>query len=1013
VIFILSLSSLALAFDTGAPGTIVEEDLAKETIEDLSPNRGQVDDGSILYDAKGDPLSIGFGTKWKADYDGFVIRPAADTDGPIIGPDITPNATTLGSQLRFNVTISDESGVKNASVEYWQGSGLHNSLSLSRVAGDAKNGTWQTSIYPSGSLTSIDYIFYATDVDENANQTSVSRITLTDDTPPSIDDFTESFGIPTTGDPFQFLANVSDDFRVIEVRIDYEIGAPPFIEINTFMDPMATNSRGNGTYIYNLTLPTNFTGTIPYTIMAKDTAANLRSVQGTVNVTDNDLPILSLDESDKAATTGDPIMLKINVTDNVWVSKVHVTYWYGTSAVINRTMNAATVDPKGNGDYSLMIILPVDFVGTFNYAFKAKDTWGLWNATSTVQIEAMDDNPPTVGPDRSHAMGDDKFILEVNASDNVGVVDVWVVYQFDEMVPLNVSMDPLSIDGTGNGTYGNVEVTIPTDQQVTLDYLLYAMDAAGNVKSLHGTYVNYDLVFPEFGDDGSNGEPVKGWEIELWVEVTDNLEVHNVLLEYWFGDGDHENVSMVDMVTTWNLTIDLPRHPDGDLSYRFLAVDIKGNWNNTEERLISLINKVPDISESPLWEVTEEQVDMLDLEPYLVDPNDLKIDLSLTTDAPGVTVDRLRLSVEYDDWIPDHSIEVNVTDGEDTTTFTIIITMINVNDDPIITSEPGLTGEVDYEYEYIVTYTDVDPDDIHTFSLDAGPAGMEIDGSGRITWTPTEAQMGEHTVDIALSDGWIYLHQVWTITVTGPINGPPTFTNDPSETHLAGTTYTWDAEANDPDSDVLTFELTTAPEEATLDAATGQLIWEPAADKRDTSEDVDFVMTVTDGKLTDEISWTVVLSYPGNEPPVITDGLDKVKVKEETSIDLSQYMSDPDDPMEDLYWDHDEDSPDFGARIEGNTVIITPRPESKSTGTLILELHDPWGMVDTFELEVKIDTKEGGDDTESVVSIWWILLIALAAVIILLLVTRDKWRPKKETEATEEPEQEPAMEAEE
>ncbi len=993
VIMILSMSSLALVLERGGPGTTVQDNLAEETLSD-----------STLWTVSN--TSEAYSTTSTGGWEGFGREFGADTVAPVIGPDNTPNATFIGAQLTFNVTISDEGGVENASVEYWQSSGQHYSRNLTRMTGDAKNGTWQTNIYPSGSLSYLNYIIYATDVDNNSNQTTVSRISLSDNTPPSIDDFTSLFGVPTTGDSFQFVANVSDGIRVIDMSIKYTIGHPPFIDVNISMAPMSTDSRGNGMYILNLTLPGNFTGTIPYTMMARDSSGNSGSKQGSANVTDNDPPFISLDKSDKAATTNDPIMLQINVTDNSWVTKVNVIYWYGTSAVVNTTMNPGTVDPKGNGDYSLMVILPAHFVGTFNYMFTAVDSYNLWNSTSAVQIEAIDDDPPTVGPDRSHALGEDKFIIEVNVSDNVGVVDVWVVYQIEEMVPLNMSMDALSVDGWGNGTYGNVEVAVPTDQQISIDYLLYAMDAAGNIKSLHGTYVNYDHEFPEFGDDGASGEPVKGWDIELWVEVTDNLGVEFVRLEYWFGDGSHENISMVDLVSTWNITIDLPRHPDGDLNYRFRAMDIKRNWNNTEMRTIALINKAPDISESPLWEVTEGQEDVLDLEPYIVDTNDLKIDLSLSTDAPGVTVNRLRLMVEYDDWLADHSIEVSVTDGEDTTTFTVEITVINVNDDPFFTSEPGTTAEVDFLYEYIVTYTDVDPDDVITFTLDAGPEGMEISGSGHITWTPTEAQMGDHTVDVALSDGYIYLHQIWTITVTGPVNGPPAFTNDPPETHPAGTTYTWDAAAADPDGDGLTFDLTTAPEEATFDAATGIIIWEPAADKRDTSEDVDFVMTVTDGKLTDEISWTVVLSYPVNEPPVITAGLDKVKVKVESSIDLSQYMSDPDDPTVDLYWDHDEDSPIFGARIDGNTLIITPKPESKGTGTLILELHDPWGMVDTFELTVEIDTKEGGDGTESVFSIWWILLIVLAVVIVLLLMTRDKWRPKTDLEMTEESEQE-------
>jgi len=417
-------------------------------------------------------------------------------------------------------------------------------------------------------------------------------------------------------------------------------------------------------------------------------------------------------------------------------------------------------------------------------------------------------------------------------------------------------------------------------------------------------------------------------------------------------------------------------------------------------RTVALINKVPEISESPLWEVTEGQKDELDLSPYIEDPNDMRIDLSLSTDAPNVTVDRLSLEVEYDEWLSNHTIEVNLTDGEDTIVFTIDITVINVNDFPVITSEPETTGEVGSGYEYSVTYTDVDPFDVHVFFLDAAPIGMEISESGLITWTPTESQIGDNFIDMALSDGGIYIHQSWTIVVTGEVNEPPTFTNDPAVAHLAGTAYTWDAEADDPDGDALTFELTTGPVDATLDAATGQLIWETLADERDTSENVEFVMQVTDGSHTVQIPWTLVLSYPANEPPVIKPGLEKLKVKEQTTIDLSQYVSDPDDPDEDLYWKYDENSPIFGAHIDGNTLVITPKPLSRGTGLLILELHDPWGMEDTFELTVEIETKEASDETESIM--WWILLGVLAVVIIVLLVTRDKWRPVKPSNLMEE-----------
>ncbi|GAH53164.1 unnamed protein product, partial [marine sediment metagenome] len=287
-----------------------------------------------------------------------------------IGPDNTSNTANVGSSLIFNVTISDDSGVENASVEYWRGTGGHISRSLSMGTGDAKNGTWQTTIIPYGSTISIDYKIHATDVVDNANVTTVSRVTVFDVTSPSIDDHT--VGVPTTGDAYQFVVNVTDDVRPIEVRIHYTIGVPPVVNRNVSMVPEAVDSQGNGIFIYNITVPTDITGTIPYVISSKDNAGNARSIQDTVIIQDNDVPLVGADGSDKSASTGDPMMFQIDVTDNVMVSDVHAIYWYGTSGVTNTTMNPGAVDGKGNGIYTLMVNIPANFVGTFNYRFAVK-----------------------------------------------------------------------------------------------------------------------------------------------------------------------------------------------------------------------------------------------------------------------------------------------------------------------------------------------------------------------------------------------------------------------------------------------------------------------------------------------------------------------------------------------------------------------------------------------------------------------------------------------------------------
>jgi len=88
------------------------------------------------------------------------------------------------------------------------------------------------------------------------------------------------------------------------------------------------------------------------------------------------------------------------------------------------------------------------------------------------------------------------------------------------------------------------------------------------------------------------------------------------------------------------------------------------------------------------------------------------------------------------------------------------------NKPPVIGSTPGTTAKVGIEYTYEIEATDPDADDVLTYSLTKKPTGMTINEStGAVSWTPTEAQVGEHQVIIEVSDGKVSVFQNFTITV--------------------------------------------------------------------------------------------------------------------------------------------------------------------------------------------------------------------------------------------------------
>ncbi|UCC92712.1 MAG: hypothetical protein JSW25_08620 [Thermoplasmata archaeon] len=928
---------------------------------------------------------------------GTDVGPMADTDGPLFIADDTPSSAFVGDPIEFNTTITDETGVQNASVEYWIGSTAHISLALTLTSGNTTNGTWATTIVAPGTLQHISYLFYAFDTLANSRSSGPQDINLVDNMGPKVEDFTAAqSGKATTGDDYSFFANVSDNVAVNLVKVHYEVGSPTWLDKNVTMEPMSVDGKGNGLWVFNLTVFTNSTESFRYTLWARDTSNNVRVTRGQVDTIDNDRPWIEDDRSDAEGFTGDELHFEIEVTDNVEIDKVKVFWAYGTTAPRNQTMTALQTGPTGDGKYQRNVTLPTDFVGNLWYQFLVADSSNRWNFSEVVDISVSDNDGPVLDPDNSHAVGDERFDFEVNVTDNIGVEMVWVLYNFVGEPPVNVTMTPQVVDDGGNGSYGNVGVGIPLDKQVNLRYFLGAIDVNGFATIIEGEYQNVDNIIPTLGENGTIGEPVKGHSIDVWVTATDNFGVADVRIEYWFGTAAVKNDSMEADGGNYSFTIHIPRNPAGDLMYSFHATDIKGNWNHSMVYTVVPYNLAPEVAEVDLWEITEEENEVLDLAPYMSDGNDVVTALEVTTDADGFTVDGLRLMARFDEWMEGFTINCTVTDGEDSTNFTVDITITNVNDLAVFTSEPVKTAEVSVEYVYPVLFTDEDIGQTYTFSFDEAPAGMTVAANGRITWTPTMDQEGNHNVDLALDDGYNVVHQQWTVVVAErPTDDPPAFTNDPPSTHSAGTLYMFDFDAEDPDGDPIVFRLVSGPEGAEIDENTGELTWNVKADKRDTTVTEDFVVRVSDFSHDTDKEFSVAVSYPTNDPPVITGSPPKVTTDRDTSVNLGEYMSDPDDEKVTLEWNASTDAKAFTVHMNGNHLVITIKEGRTGKGTVTLKLEDPWGEFDSTELQVEVQASD--DDGGALGDNMLFIAIAVVAVIVVLgLVYILKGGPKDE-----------------
>jgi RHS repeat-associated protein len=149
---------------------------------------------------------------------------------------------------------------------------------------------------------------------------------------------------------------------------------------------------------------------------------------------------------------------------------------------------------------------------------------------------------------------------------------------------------------------------------------------------------------------------------------------------------------------------------------------------------------------------------------------------------------------------------------------------VSVNTPPTIVSEPVTIAQEGVLYSYIVKATDAEMDRLSYYLLQR-PAGMNIDNTGKIEWTPTATQAGVHNIEIQVSDnrGGV-VNQQYTINVENTINVPPVFTSAPSTEVYQYRTYTYQIAVQDADSDPVTLELSSAPSGMVLDKS-GALSW--------------------------------------------------------------------------------------------------------------------------------------------------------------------------------------------
>ncbi|CAA0121101.1 tRNA(Glu)-specific nuclease WapA [Halioglobus japonicus] len=247
-------------------------------------------------------------------------------------------------------------------------------------------------------------------------------------------------------------------------------------------------------------------------------------------------------------------------------------------------------------------------------------------------------------------------------------------------------------------------------------------------------------------------------------------------------------------------------------------------------------------------------------------------------------------------WLPeasdsgDHPVVVVATDiagATDTQSFSLAVD--NLNHAPEIITTPVLSAQLGQLYFYDVNALDADGDTL-TYSLLVDPGGAIDASTGVITWQASVAGMHQFSVQVSDGRGGFDSQQFLVSVADTFTNAPPAATPGSYQTpqnQLVDISLT----GQDPNGDVLTFTITSLPQNGSLIGQGAEIQYLPDAFFAGTDS---FEFTVDDGALGSLPAVITVDVTDQNNAPIITSEPELPFVLEPASgqgqpVDLTQW----------------------------------------------------------------------------------------------------------------------------
>lgn len=245
-------------------------------------------------------------------------------------------------------------------------------------------------------------------------------------------------------------------------------------------------------------------------------------------------------------------------------------------------------------------------------------------------------------------------------------------------------------------------------------------------------------------------------------------------------------------------------------------------------------------------------------------------------------------------------IVISVSDGEFSAALPAFSLTVGstapTNRSPTITGTPATTATVGLAYSFRPVASDPDGNTL-TFSIQNKPSWANFSATtGRLSGTPTAASVGTSArITISVTDQVATVSLAsFTIQVAAAANAAPTISGTPGTSVTAGSQYTFQPTASDPEGATLTYSVQNKPSWASFSTTSGRLSGTPTAAQAGAYSGI--VIGVSDGTnlvTLPAFSITVNSATGTNRAPVIS-GSPLLSINAGTAYSFTPTASDPD-----------------------------------------------------------------------------------------------------------------------